>query len=228
MPGHSQNKTSNDDKKIKLLGAAGLIRKVQEGISTEELYRETSRKFDTLVELMSDIHGNNSMLRVFGFNIDGLRQNSLLLFDRLISNKNSNPYITLCVSKDASIEEINRRRKKLLQIFHPDKHRISDTNEIKTRRINEAYEKIININFETRVSSDNLNSDSARRKLFRNANQYDTYTTPFYKEERKHNFLHTILPNRFIWLRKRNGIISMMFILFSLFCSLIIYFLFFL
>ena len=132
------------DANFKLLSVAALIKKVHNGISIENLYSDAERKFDTLVELLSDTYTDDTVIAKFGYSLDELKQMSLLIFTRLISDMNSNPYITLCVLEGASLEEIKRRRNKLLYIFHPDRNQDEFTNGTMTRKINEAYKIIAN------------------------------------------------------------------------------------
>ena len=129
---------------FRLLSVAALLNKIHDGITFEELYRDAERKFDILIELLNNTDTDNSILNKFEYSLDDLKQVSYLIFDRLISETNSNPYVTLCVSEDASLEEIRRRRNKLLHIFHPDRNQKESAVGTYTRKINEAYEKIVN------------------------------------------------------------------------------------
>jgi len=167
------------DIKLKLLSTAAILRKVRDGITIEELYKDAERKFDTLIELLNDTYTNNTILGSVGFSLDDLKQVSLLTFDRLISNRNSNPYITLCVSEEASLVEIKRRRNKLLQIFHPDRSLESFANDIKTKRINEAYYIIVNNYNGTGIKFKNTKIDIPLSYRYR-ARAYGTRRTLFF------------------------------------------------
>lgn len=133
-----------NDSNFGLLSVAALLKKIRNGISIEELYREAERKFDTLIKLTSDTYTDKTVIAGFGYSLDELKEMSLLIFNRLISDTNSNPYMTLCVSEGASLEEIKRRRNKLLYIFHPDRNPEELANGTNTMRINKAYEIISN------------------------------------------------------------------------------------
>jgi hypothetical protein len=132
------------DVNFKLLSVAALIKKVHNGISIEHLYSDAERKFDTLVELLTDVYTDDTAIAKFGYSLDELKQMSLLIFTRLISDINSDPYMTLCVLEGASLEEIKRRRNKLLYIFHPDRNQNEFINGTITRKLNEAYKIIAN------------------------------------------------------------------------------------
>lgn len=128
-----------NDSNFGLLSVAALIKKIRSGISIEELYIEAERKFDTLIELLSDKYTDKTVIARFGYSLDELKGMSLLILDRLVTDTSSNPYMTLCVSEKASLEEIKRRRNKLLYIFHPDRNPDELSNSSNTMRINEAY-----------------------------------------------------------------------------------------
>jgi len=130
---------------FRLLSVASLIKRFRNDISIEDLYNDAERKFDTLIELLSNTYTDNSIISKFGYTLDELKQVSLSIFNHLISDKNSNPYVTLCVLEGSPLEEIRRRRNMLLHIFHPDRSWGQISNESKTRKINEAYENIITL-----------------------------------------------------------------------------------
>jgi len=133
-----------NDSAFELLSVAALLKKIRDGLSLEELYREAERKFDTLIALLSDTYTDKSVIARFGYSLDELKEMALFVLNRLTSDTSSNPYIALCVSEQASLEEVKRRRNKLLYIFHPDRNTEGLTNGNNTIRINEAYELIVN------------------------------------------------------------------------------------
>ena len=176
-----------NDSNFRLLSAASLLKKIRNGISTEDLYGEAERKFDTLVELLSDTYADKKTIARFGFSVDELKEMSLLIFNRLITDTSSNPYRTLCVSEGAALEEIKRRRNKLLYIFHPDRNPEESTNGTNTMRINEAYE----------IISTTYKADQ-----------------PYYKAEKPFHFIKTRVPRYYSYRKKT---ILTFFIIFSIF-----------
>lgn len=133
----------DSDVQLRLLSAGALLKKVRDGITVEALYRDAERKFDTLVMILSDAYRDNSLLESVDFTIENLKQVAREVFERLISNRDADPFMTLCVRETESLDEIRRRRNKLLLIFHPDRNGDALANESKTRKINEAYGKIV-------------------------------------------------------------------------------------
>lgn len=131
------------DTNFKLLSVAALLKKVRGGITTEDLYPDAERKFDILIDILNDVYTDSS-LAGFGYSLDELKQVAYLIFSQLFANANSNPYVTLCLLEGAPLEEVKRRRNKLLHIFHPDRNREEITSGANTMRINEAYKQILN------------------------------------------------------------------------------------
>ena len=136
-------KKGSDDINFKLLSVAALINKLKDGISIEDLYLDAERKFDILTDLINGAYTNNTSNGMIGYTIDELKKYSYIVLNRLVSESNSDPYQTLCVHQSATIREIKRRRNKLLHIFHPDMSQADLSNGTRTRKITEAYEKIV-------------------------------------------------------------------------------------
>lgn len=130
--------------KFRLLSAASLLNKVRKGMSVEDMYRDAERKFDTLIDLLGDTYSREAEFGGESFTMDDLKRMSLFVFDSLICNSAADPYMTLCVLEDASPREIKRRRNRLLTVFHPDRNWKEFASSMKTKRINEAYNLIIN------------------------------------------------------------------------------------
>jgi len=66
--------------------------------------------------------------------------------DLLRDIESKNPYEILRVSKSASLDEIKTAYRKLVRTYHPDGSHafMKSTNEEIVKRINVAYEKILN------------------------------------------------------------------------------------
>ncbi|RJO61798.1 hypothetical protein C4544_01790 [candidate division WS5 bacterium] len=168
-----------DESNFGLLSVAALSKKISNGISIEELYKEAERKFDTLIELVSDKYNDKTGIASFGYSLDELRKMSLFVLDRLIADSISNPYMTLCVSDKASLEEIKRRRNKLLYIFHPDRNPDELSNSTNTKKINEAYALI--------ESNKCLGTSNIKLRYFRTKQQ------PYHFNRSKINIVYLII-----------------------------------
>lgn len=171
MMTEGMRKDEDQEIRFRLLSLANLSRKINEGISLEELYRDAERKFDTMIGLLND-DAHHKALKSLGTTIHDLQRSSQAILQLLITNKQGNPYMTLCVSEEASQDEIKRRRNKLLQVFHPDRNRNSSLNESITRNINEAYDKIMNTHHDTGISNAQVRSH-LRPAASYNGKQFD-------------------------------------------------------
>jgi hypothetical protein len=155
---------------FQLLSIASLLSKINNGLSIEELYDYAERKFDILMGLLNNEYSDESLLVSDRYSLDDLKQLSLSIFQKLIFNPASNPFMTICVSESASLDEVKRRRNKLLHIFHPDRNIEGKVNgkitvhhpdrniEGKvngkiTVQINNAFEQIIHNRSEANISN---------------------------------------------------------------------------
>jgi hypothetical protein len=138
---------------FQLLSIASLLSKINNGLSIEELYDYAERKFDILMGLLNNEYSDESLLVSDRYSLDDLKQLSLSIFQKLIFNPASNPFMTICVSESASLDEVKRRRNKLLHIFHPDRNIEGKVNGKITVQINNAFEQIIHNRSEANISN---------------------------------------------------------------------------
>ena len=148
------------DIKFQLLSVASLQSKINNGLSMQELFNDAERKFDTLIGLLSNEFLDEIILSSECYSLEDLKKLSLLIFERLISNKETDPYMTLCVSRSASVSEIKRRRNRLLHVFHPDRTGNEVSNGSTVVKINEAYEQIVN-----NLSTSDMSSTSFKKNI---------------------------------------------------------------
>ncbi len=141
------------DISFQLLSIASLLSKINNGLSIEELYDYAERKFDIFIGLLSNEYSDESLLVSDRYSLDDLKQLSLSIFQKLIFNPASNPFITICVLESASIDEVKRRRNKLLHIFHPDRNIEGKVNGKLTVQINHAFEQIIHNRSADKISN---------------------------------------------------------------------------
>jgi hypothetical protein len=140
--GDQQTAETTDDTEFKLLSVASLLKRIHNNITLEDLHIDAERKFDTLVDLLNDTYRDETVLEKFGYSMEELKQVSHLIFNRLISEQQNNPFQTLCVREGATMTEIKRRRNILLHIFHPDRNNVQESSASKTSKINDAFDKI--------------------------------------------------------------------------------------
>ena len=179
MVNHFRTKNASDIK-FQLLSVASLQLKINNGLSLNDLFIDAERKFDTLIGLLSNEFIDETILISDGYSLDDLKKLSHLIFQRLISNSDSDPYMTLCVSRSASVDEIKRRRNRLLHVFHPDRKGNDVSNGITAVKINEAYERIINNISTSDTGSSSFKGNVPSSFTYRYANQKKSYEKKIY------------------------------------------------
>ena len=167
------------DIKFQLLSVASLKSKINDKLSLEELFSDAERKFDTLIGLLSNEYDESTHF-TDDYSLDDLKKLSHLIFQRLISNSDRDPYMTLCVSKNASVDEVKRRRNRLLHVFHPDRNGDEVSNGSTAVKINEAYEAIVNNIYTVGTISTNLNINTTSTFSHLYCNQKRSYEKKFY------------------------------------------------
>jgi len=110
------------------------------GDEPERLYREALTCFDSLIEIS---HGNET-IREFahrrGIDMKYLVDGASFVISKMHFNPENNYYITLGLPKNATPEELNRRWKKFMLLYHPDKQ-VGNEEWVSERakKVNEAY-----------------------------------------------------------------------------------------
>ena len=88
--------------------------------------------------------------------------------------------MTLCVSRSASVDEIKRRRNRLLHVFHPDRKGNDVSSGITAVKINEAYERIVNNISRSDIASASFKGNIPSSLTYRYTNQKKSYEKKFY------------------------------------------------
>ncbi len=130
------------DVRLRLLSIAALEKRLREGVTAEEIHGDAARCFDTMMEVLSDAYDNETVVASVGVTLEELKATCLSVLDLLIGSGSPDPFITLCLPEGASEDEIRRRWKRLLQIFHPDRNPGTGDYEKKAKRINEAFDRV--------------------------------------------------------------------------------------
>jgi hypothetical protein len=64
------------------------------------------------------------------------------IVERLLFNKKNDPYLSMGLPGHAGRDEVNRRWKRLIVLYHPDRHPDRKGYEEKAKKLNEAYDRI--------------------------------------------------------------------------------------
>jgi hypothetical protein len=71
-----------------------------------------------------------------------VQNSAAAIIDHLLFNKKNDPYLSLGLPRYAGKAEVNRRWKRLIVLYHPDKYPDQKEYEEKAKKINEAYDEI--------------------------------------------------------------------------------------
>lgn len=164
------------DLRFQLLSVVSLDSRINNGLSIEKLYDSAQRKFDTLIAILRKDINDESIISSEGYSLDNLQNISHSILQKLIFNTASNPYMTLCVSEKASLDEMKRRRNQLLNVFHPDRNSQDDSKSAMTVKINEAYEQVVN-NLHSQEMNSGVTSNISKTSI----NNY-SYTKRLYEK----------------------------------------------
>jgi hypothetical protein len=141
---HKTYKT--EDRQIKALSFARLIQRFEEGCSLDEVYEKACRSYDILINVLEDADTARNISALVHMHIHKVQAISQEIFDLLLFNRENNPYLSFGFQKYAPLSDIEKTWRRLLLLYHPDKHIYKKSYEKKAQKINEAFEKIKNMN----------------------------------------------------------------------------------
>lgn len=132
----------NDPNKKDLIynKALEFIGEIRGGISWEKFYISAIQYADAFIDMLNDTKEAVEFLSSKDIEKDYVFKNIRDIFYRLHFNKANNYYLTLAVPHNAVQEDINKRWKELMLIYHPDRN-IYDIKYATdcSKKINEAY-----------------------------------------------------------------------------------------
>ncbi|MEJ2009200.1 MAG: DnaJ domain-containing protein [Acidobacteriota bacterium] len=126
---------------LNLLVAAGLISGFKQS-SPEEVYGKAMKCFDVLMGILEDSDTAGKISKIVSIPFDAVIKSVQTVIDLLLFNAGNDPYMSLCLPRYASEEQVSRRWKRLIVFYHPDKYADRVDYEERAKRINEAYEAI--------------------------------------------------------------------------------------
>jgi hypothetical protein len=125
-----------------MLSAAALIARLREGCPLEGSGIDVFSCYQTLLDIINDSNAASEICRLLNMPETKMRSYAEAIVDLLLFNKGNDPYMSLGLQGDASDEEVNRRWKSLIFLYHPDKYWNQRDYEERAKKINEAYERI--------------------------------------------------------------------------------------
>lgn len=135
----------SDDREIKVLSLAGLLRRYHEGKADARLLEGALRSCEMLLEVAEQKETPKEIAALLGISEVLVRLYSEELMDLLIFNPEDDPFLSLGLVRQTTANEINRRWKRLIVLFHPDKYPGEKKYEERASRINWAHKKALEI-----------------------------------------------------------------------------------
>ncbi|MDA8242452.1 MAG: J domain-containing protein [Nitrospiraceae bacterium] len=137
----SSGTPKKEGREFQSLLAASLISRFEK-ISDEEVYDKASRCFDFLLDVRESREAAKKLALLTDRAIPSLQQAAGSVIDRLLFNRNNDPYVSLGLPPYAGKSEAKDRWKRLIVLYHPDKYPNQREYEERAKKINEAYEEI--------------------------------------------------------------------------------------
>jgi hypothetical protein len=136
----------SESRKLKILSFARLIERFEEGCLIEEVYERACRSYDILIDVLEHTDTTQDIAAIVHMQIHKVEAIAEEIFDFLLFNRENNPYLSFGFYKVTPLTDIEKRWRRLLILFHPDKHSNNKNYEKKAQKINVAYEEIKKIN----------------------------------------------------------------------------------
>ena len=166
---HSGNKTEDGD--FKLLLAAGLLCRYERS-SRQEIYGKALKCFEILIDVLEDPDTAQKISALVSRPITYVTSSSKAIIDLLLFNSETDPYVSLGLPRHSCKADVTRRWKRLIVLYHPDKYFDQKEYEEKAKKINEAYEKIQNMQGENSCHPDV--ASTKKNDLNRTRRAYDS------------------------------------------------------
>lgn len=112
------------------------------------IYESVFRHYESIIDVLEDAEGSGAAGKISAFMHvppESVRRYAEQIIDLLLFNEENNPYVCLGLPGSGSAEEVYRRWKKLILLYHPDRNSAQPIYEERAKKINEAYEKIKSI-----------------------------------------------------------------------------------
>lgn len=131
---------NDHDKRLIFRKTLEFIWEVRAGISWEHFCNRAVLLSSALIEMLNQTEDSREFLSSMNIEKGYVAENIRNILYRLHLNEENNLYLILALPPHATQDEINKRWKDLMRIYHPDRHIISgDTADECAKRINHAH-----------------------------------------------------------------------------------------
>ncbi len=130
--------------KNRFMAAARLISGVSSGRQPDDILESGVYSYDIIAALLEDPELARSISGAARVPYERVRTVARTIIELLLWNKGGNPFTSLGLSPFATPEQIHRRWKKLIAIYHPDRLPVPE-NEETAKKINESYDRAVRL-----------------------------------------------------------------------------------
>ncbi len=138
---HRDNPYRTGEKEFQLLLAAGLLRRFDK-ISDRDFCDRAVKCFDALLDIRDSVDSAKKISAMIDWQATTVQKSAERIIDNLLFNKNDDPYLSLGLRGDAGTDEVTKRWRRLIVLYHPDRYPDKKEYEEKAKRLNEAYTQI--------------------------------------------------------------------------------------
>jgi hypothetical protein len=134
------------------------------GCTPKKIYSKAVRCYEIPLHALEKTEYAQDLARLANMHPRVVRACSLKIVDLLLFNTRNDPFLSLGLSRDANADEIHRRWKRLLVLFHPDRPAPGILNVTRTKMINVAYQSIRELLLEHSTVSPGVHSEAYRSR----------------------------------------------------------------
>ena len=131
-----------EEKRFGLLATAGLIAGFYTGSSMREIYELIIAHYETLLGILEDSETAAEISKLMSLPVEKTKDITESIIASLLFNKSNDPFISLGLRHNVPLQDARHRWKRLMTLYHPDKHHNSIIYDDKTKRINEAFAEV--------------------------------------------------------------------------------------
>ncbi len=122
--------------------ALDVLSRCEAGLTSEKVYQKALKCYEILLDALEKPSCAMQLARLAKMHPRRIKACSLRVVDLLLYNRGNDPFISLGLPRNAKRDDINRRWKRLLVLFHPDKATRGMSDLKRTMQINAAYQRI--------------------------------------------------------------------------------------
>jgi curved DNA-binding protein CbpA len=138
MARHSEYSYDPEAEKRRHLSVLKLFHKLHRGYPEEDLHERAVRNYDLIADILEDPETAKAVSGTGNVPVEYVRDSAEQVISLLLENREDNPFLALGLCPSAPEEEITKRWKRLIRLYHPDRS-ADPRNEERAKLINYAY-----------------------------------------------------------------------------------------